>query len=97
MSGALICTDAAPVVSCHNSPQPSPQMLDCGCVTAVHVTDRDFLRDERPFEMRLVTPCGTETCETAALINRPSCHRHPVHFDDCWRCEDAALHAQAER
>jgi hypothetical protein len=53
----------APVVSRHNEPQPSPQLWDCGCVTAVYVTDRDYRDGERPFEMRLIHPCGTDACE----------------------------------
>ena len=52
-----------PLVSTHNSPQPSPQEWDCGCITAVRVTDRDFLRGEQPFEMRLAIACGKPDCE----------------------------------
>jgi hypothetical protein len=49
---------ALPEVSRHDAPQVSPQEYDCGCVTVTRVTDRT----ERPFEMRLVAPCGTPSC-----------------------------------
>lgn len=55
--------ESAPVVSCHDLPQPSPQEWECGCVTAGYVTDRDAFDGERPFEMRLAHACGTERCE----------------------------------
>lgn len=54
--------EAASVVSMHAAPQPGPQEWDCGCVTAVHVTDADVLRGGRPFEMRLVHRCGKRAC-----------------------------------
>jgi hypothetical protein len=60
--------DTAPVVSCHNAPQHSPQEWDCGCMTAIYVTDRDSRDGERPFEMRLVVACGTSTCEVIPTI-----------------------------
>lgn len=47
----------APVVSRHATPQLSPQAWDCGCLTAVYVTDADRSVGGRPFEMRLVSPC----------------------------------------
>jgi hypothetical protein len=59
---------AMPEVSRHNEPQVDPQEYDCGCVTITRVTDRDTRRDERPFEMRLAIPCGTESCELRAKL-----------------------------
>jgi hypothetical protein len=52
-----------PLVSVHNEPQLSPQEYDCGCVTVTRITDRDFLRGEQPFEMRLAHQCGSADCE----------------------------------
>ncbi len=60
--------DAYPVISTHNEPQVSPQEWDCGCVSVTYVTDRDFLRGEQPFEMRLASACKSSDCQTEALI-----------------------------
>jgi hypothetical protein len=59
--------EAAPVVSRHCGSQPSPQEWDCGCVTAVYITDGDALAGERPFEMRLAIACGARAvaCSSA--------------------------------
>lgn len=55
--------EAAPVVSTHRDPQPSPQEWECGCVTAVYITDADALAGEQPFEMRLAIACtGASRC-----------------------------------
>jgi hypothetical protein len=78
---------ALPLVSVHNSPQPSPQQYDCGCVTAVHVTDRDFLNGERPFEMRLVESCDRSDCELrqdACLHCDRDASEHPVRSHHGW-------------
>jgi hypothetical protein len=47
-------------VSRHNEPQVGPQEWECGCVTEVFVTDRDYREDEKPFEMRLTKWCETD-------------------------------------
>ena len=54
---------ALPEVSRHNEPQIGPQEYDCGCVTIVRVTDRDYRRNEEPFEMRLAIKCASTACE----------------------------------
>lgn len=60
-----------PLVSIHGEPQDSPQEYDCGCVTVTRITDRDYRRGERPFEMRLAVACETAACETAAGYTAP--------------------------
>jgi hypothetical protein len=55
--------EAMPEVSRNNEPQVSPQEYECGCVAVTRITDRNFLRDEKPFEMRLAIPCDTANCE----------------------------------
>lgn len=57
-----------PLVSCHDHPQIAPQEYECGCVTIVRVTDRDYRRHERPFEMRLARRCSTDACEVEAEL-----------------------------
>jgi hypothetical protein len=57
---------ALPEVSRHDEPQVSPQEYDCGCITVTRVTDRDARRGERPFEMRLIAPCGDPSCRAKA-------------------------------
>jgi hypothetical protein len=54
-------------VSRHNHPQNSPQEYKCGCVAITRITDRDYLHNEEPFEMRLAIPCGRSVCELAHL------------------------------
>jgi hypothetical protein len=39
----------------------------CGCVAITRITDRDYLHNEEPFEMRLAIPCGRSVCELAHL------------------------------
>lgn len=56
---------ALPLVSVHDEPQIDPQEYECGCVTVTRITDRDYRRGERPFEMRLARRCGTDACELA--------------------------------
>lgn len=57
---------ALPEVSRHDVPQGSPQEYGCGCLTVTRLTDCDAGRDERPFEMRLIVPCGTPACVVKA-------------------------------
>lgn len=52
----------APTVSMHSCPQISPQEWDCGCVTAIYVTDADMFNGGEPFEMRVARRCGKRTC-----------------------------------
>lgn len=54
----MIAVEDAPVLSCHDLPQPYPQEWPCGCVTDSYVTDRDALAGEKPFEMRWVYRCS---------------------------------------
>ena len=56
---------ALPLVSTHDEPQVAPQEYECGCVTITRITDCDYRRGERPFEMRLAKACGTGACELA--------------------------------
>ncbi len=67
--------EAMPEVSRHNNPQVSPQEYDCGCVAMIRITDRNGSswrgRLEAPFEMRLVLPCDSESCELARLRGKP--------------------------
>lgn len=59
--------DTMPEVSRHNEPQVTPQEYECGCVSTTRITDRDYRRDEKPFEMRLAIPCDGACCELASL------------------------------
>lgn len=65
------------VVSRHGQPQVSPQEWDCGCVTAVYVTDRDALAGEEPFEMRLWQGCDKDECEVSRQIDEARGWRRP--------------------
>jgi hypothetical protein len=61
-------TEHAPVLTCHDYPQASPQEWDCGCVTATHITDRDALAGERPFEMRWTLRCERSRCAIRRMM-----------------------------
>lgn len=52
-----------PALSKHNEPQHTPQEYDCGCVTAVYVTHRDYRYGQKPFELRLAVYCDTDSCQ----------------------------------
>lgn len=58
---------ALPEVSRHDEPQDSPQEYECGCVAITRITDRDYRRHEKPFEMRLAIPCNSPSCELPHL------------------------------
>jgi hypothetical protein len=61
--------EGAPVVSRHFGPQPSPQEWECGCVTAIYITDGDARAGDRPFEMRLAIACSTSrNCRLAQEV-----------------------------
>jgi hypothetical protein len=61
---------AMPEISRHDAPQISPQEYECGCVAVTRITDRDALRGERPFEMRLAIPCGKAICEVTIAARK---------------------------
>jgi hypothetical protein len=66
--------EAMPEVSRHNEPQTGPQEYECGCVTITRITDRDYRRNEEPFEMRLALPCdGGPACELLHLRTEARC------------------------
>ena len=89
-----------PLVSTHEQPQDSPQEYECGCVAITRVTDRDTRRGEKPFEMRLAIPCGTDACEAPS---RSICsHEHRVHplgggLFVCFACWAGLLFGRARR
>lgn len=55
--------EAMPEISRHNEPQESPQEYRCSCVAMTRITDRDALRHEEPFEMRLAIRCDGRACK----------------------------------
>lgn len=74
--------ETMPEVSRHNEPQISPQEYECGCVTVIRVTGREYRKNEMPFEMRLALPCNSADCELAhlragELLPRKKCPRAP--------------------
>lgn len=82
-SSLLPPEDRSPVISAHVEPQPSPQEYGCGCVAVTYVTDRDYLRGEKPFEMRLADDCGTPGCLVV--------HRGPWWCPACSHAHDSTL------
>jgi hypothetical protein len=86
----------APIVSCYDDPQPTPQEWVCGCVTATYITDRDGLRGGRPFEMRLVDRCQSSRCRVRRALLDGLLHREDLLSSRDWPwTTDALLTANA--
>lgn len=79
------------VVSRHDRPQPSPQEWECGCVTAVYITDADALAGGRPFEMRLAVKCTSGRCAIRRMALDAVLHREDLLSSRDWPWTTAAL------